>query len=82
MIESTGTYFIKKDTPDSTCFSEIGYDYENSILFVRFRDSGVAYIYYDVPTDVWNGLSTYTDSKGNYFYNNIKGKYTYKRLYD
>ena len=40
------------NTPDSTCFSRVGYDSRNNVLIMVFRDSGAEYHYYDVPTAI------------------------------
>ena len=66
-------------TPNSTCFSAVGYDEEREILFVQFRDSGSVYSYDDVPQDIYDELfSAY--SMGGYYNENIKGSYTAHRL--
>ena len=66
------------NTPDSTCFSRVGYDSRNNVLIVVFRDSGAEYHYYDVPEDVWESFYDST-SLGRYFNANIKGNYAYKK---
>lgn len=40
------------NTPDSTCFSRVGYDSRNNALIVVFLDSGAEYHYFDVPTAI------------------------------
>ena len=57
---------------DSSCFSEIGYDAEISVLYVRFKDSGALYAYYHF--DDWDSFSS-TDSLGTYYNKHIKGRY-------
>lgn len=66
------------NTPDSTCFSRVGYDARNNMLIVVFRDSGTEYHYFDVPEDVWESFYDST-SLGRYFNANIKGNYAYKK---
>lgn len=65
-------------TPDSTCFSKVGYDAGNQVLMVVFRESGVEYHYYGVPEDVWEEFYDST-SLGRYFNAEIKGNYEYAR---
>ncbi|MBO7670396.1 MAG: KTSC domain-containing protein [Oscillospiraceae bacterium] len=62
------------DTPDSTCFSSIGYDSSTGTLMVVFRDSGAKYAYGEVPKTVYNELRD-AESMGGYYNKNIKGKY-------
>lgn len=66
------------NTPDSTCFSRVGYDSRNNVLIVVFRDSGAEYHYYDVPEDVWESFYD-SASLGKYFNANIKGYYEYEK---
>ena len=66
------------NTPDSTCFSRVGYDSRNNVLIVVFRDSGAEYHYYDVPEDVWESFYDIA-SLGKYFNANIKGYYEYEK---
>ena len=64
-------------TPDSSCFSEIGY--RDGTLVVTFRDSGESYAYYDVPSTVWDALCA-ADSMGGYYNADIKGQYDCEKL--
>lgn len=66
------------NTPESTCFSRVGYDSRNKVLIVVFRDSGAEYHYYDVPEDVWESFYD-SASLGKYFNANIKGYYEYEK---
>lgn len=60
------------DTPDSSCFCEVGYSYEFEKLVVRFRDnSDRIYIYSDVTEDVWNEFIK-SSSLGGYFNREIR----------
>lgn len=63
----------------SSCFSAIGYDYDDDILQVTFRDSGVSYQYSDVPVSVWNDLKS-ASSPGKYYNSDIKGNYSCTRM--
>lgn len=66
------------NTPESTCFSRVGYDSRNNVLIVVFRDSGAEYHYYDVPEDVWESFYD-SASLGKYFNREIKGNYEYEK---
>lgn len=67
------------ETPQSTCFSAVGYNKESGTLVVRFRESGAEYAYYGVDRDEWNSFRN-SDSLGSYFNENIKGEYEYERI--
>ena len=73
---STDDYPMQ-NTPDSSCFSAIGYKGGN--LVVTFRDSGASYIYFDVPRSIWNNLKS-ADSMGSYYNSNIKGQFNCEKL--
>lgn len=62
------------ETPDSTCFSEIGYDANRDLLYVTFRSSGASYVYSEVPNAVWKSLLN-AESKGGYYNTEIKGHF-------
>lgn len=66
-------------TDRSSCFSEIGYDASEGLLVVTFRSSGVSYLYYGVPEDVWDAFSS-ADSIGGYYNEKIKSEYTCEKL--
>lgn len=69
------------ETPDSTCFSAVGYDSAGRVLFVQFRESGAIYSYDDVPALVYSDLMN-AESMGGYYNGYIKGHYTAHRLTD
>lgn len=77
--DEAGYKNISKITVDSSAISEIGYDEKKQLLFIRFRDSGVAYIYEDVPSSVWKAFKG-ASSLGSYFNKSIKGQYESIRL--
>lgn len=70
-----------EETPDSSCFSAVGYDSTEKVLYVQFRDSGVIYSYDDVPSLVYSDLM-HSESMGGYYNGYIKGYYTSHRLTD
>ena len=76
-IENKKPSASMKSTPDSTCFSSVGYS--NGTLYVEFRDSGSVYSYEDVPKSVYNELWD-ASSMGSYYNNYIKGYYECHRL--
>lgn len=69
------------ETPDSSCFSAVGYDSTEKVLFVQFRESGTIYSYDDVPSLVYSDLM-HSESMGGYYNGYIKGHYTAHRLTD
>lgn len=64
-------------TPNSTCFSEVGYS--DGSLFVTFRESGATYEYKDVPQRIYDAFWS-ADSMGGYYNEKIKGYYECHRL--
>ncbi len=67
------------ETPESSCFSEIGYIEGEQLLCVTFRESGDSYIYFGIPDYVWNELCN-ADSMGSYYNSSIKGSYLCDKL--
>ena len=63
-----------KSTPNSTCFSSVGYDKYAEILVVVFRDSGKVYYYEDFTQSDWDDFID-ASSLGSYYNKNIKGYY-------
>lgn len=68
-----------QNTPESSCFSKIGYSSNNEILVVTFRDKGTSYAYYEVPQSIWEKLCQ-AESKGSYYNKEIKGHYHCEKL--
>lgn len=66
---------------DSTCFDEIGYNYYDETLYLRFLDSQKEYLYLDVPEYVFDELYD-SDAPGRYYNREIKGQYECERLFD
>lgn len=68
-----------QDTERSTCFSQVGYDFDNEELHLVFRESGKEYIYSEFPekdwSDFWNA-----ESLGSYYNKWIKGKYPSRKV--
>lgn len=68
--------YTEQETPQSSCFSKVGYDSEKEELHVVFRTSGIEYIYYKFHEEDWNSFIS-AESLGTYFNNNIKGNFDY-----
>lgn len=66
-------------TPNSTCFSSVGYDSRSKMLYVEFRDSGARYSYESVPQSVYDDLMS-AQSMGGFYNSDIKGAYTSHKL--
>lgn len=64
---------------ESTAISRIGYDPEEKVLLIQFKESGVYYCYYEVPKSVYLDFIA-AESIGRYFNQEIKGQYDYDRL--
>jgi hypothetical protein len=70
-------------TPDmipvsSSNVSEIGYDVESQIVYVRYLN-GSLYIYKGVPEADFEGLKN-ASSVGSYLHRNYKNVYPYERI--
>ena len=76
--EEPDPYEFLEDTPRSTCFSAVGYDWDTETLYVQFRDSGSIYSY-ELPPDVYEELMG-ADSMGKYYNSYIKGNYPSTRI--
>jgi len=62
----------------SSNLSDVGYDKENRILYIRFHSGGL-YAYYDVPEYEYHHLMS-ASSHGKYFSAYIKRAYIYKKI--
>jgi len=65
---------------ESTSIELVAYEDESKRLYVRFRDSGDAYVYYDVPPLAYRALMV-SDSKGRYLNRTIKPRYACAKLH-
>jgi hypothetical protein len=63
---------------DSSHIRAIGYDSDNAILEIEFKD-GAVYEYYEVPQYVYDEFIT-ADSHGKYAHKNIYKVYRYERI--
>lgn len=63
---------------NSSAITQIGYDANNEALYVNLKNTG-EYRYDNVPQNVYNDFMN-SESKGSYFTQNIKSKYTGGRV--
>ena len=61
-------------TPNSSCFSKIGYSEDFETLVVTFRGSGQTYCYTNFTAADWAAFRS-ADSLGSYYNKNIKGNF-------
>ena len=66
---------MKMTKVESSTIIAIGYD--NKKLEIQFKNG--TYRYSDVEKEVYDNLLK-SESKGKYFYKNIKGKYRFERI--
>lgn len=78
-VEGKEPTVYMQDTPNSMCFSAVGYDSTSKMLYVEFRDSGSVYSYESVPQSVYDDLMS-AQSMGGFYNSDIKGAYTCHRL--
>ena len=65
-------------TPNSSCFSKIGYSEAHETLVLVFRNGGV-YLYTGVPDAVWQSFCA-ADSLGRFFNTKIKGVFPSEKV--
>ena len=69
---------LHQKVPDSSNIKHVAYQPALQIMQILFV-SGRIYWYYKIPRSIYDGLIN-SESKGKYFWENIKSKYTYKRI--
>jgi hypothetical protein len=69
---------MERTPVNSTNLSYVWYDEASNTLGIEFT-SGSQYEYYEVPLNVLEGLMG-PGSKGQYFNENIRGKFRYARV--
>ena len=62
----------------SSSLASVGYSPTHAILEVEFKH-GAIYRYLDVPTDVFEAFQA-ADSKGAFFNDAVKDRYSYQRV--
>lgn len=65
---------MKRHHVQSSALESVGYDPDNKILELEFRDSGGVWQYFKLPVSVYKKFIS-AESLGNYFVTRIKGKY-------
>lgn len=74
---------VSYENVSSSNLLAVGYDKDNSNLFIIFKDKdgrpSSKYVYYHVPSQVHAELMA-AESKGKYLAAYIKGTYSYERL--
>jgi hypothetical protein len=68
------------ETPASTNLARFGYDSEGKALQIEFKNGTDAYLYENVPEEVYKAMKSIVEHKesvGGYFHQNIRGKYRY-----
>lgn len=69
---------MEMQSVNSSDLSEVGYDADNNLLIVEFKNGNV-YQYGLVPQEVFDGLIS-AESVGKYFNQFIKGNYSYSKI--
>ena len=64
---------------ESKLLSSTAYDAERCILYLRFRDSGDVYRYFDLPAERYQQLLE-AESQGRYFLAHIRNHFRYERM--
>jgi hypothetical protein len=57
-------YIKQTDTPESSSLSGYGYDYYTQTLYIKYRNTGKVYAYYDVPVPRYEAFEA-SESKGS-----------------
>jgi hypothetical protein len=65
---------MKRHYVHSSALQSAGYDADNKILELEFRENGGVWQYFSVPQSVYRKFVN-ADSLGNFFVTKIKGKY-------
>ncbi|HXB10798.1 MAG TPA: KTSC domain-containing protein [Bacteroidia bacterium] len=65
---------MKRHHVQSTALQSVGYDPDNKILELEFRENGGVWQYFKLPLSVYRRFIN-SESLGNYFVTKIKGKY-------
>lgn len=73
-----GDVFMDRLPVDSTNLSSVGYDPQNKVLEIEFKNGNI-YQYFSVPENINLGLIS-ASSAGKYFNSNIKDIYRYTQV--
>jgi len=69
---------VQRQPVSSSNLKSVGYDRVTQTLEIEFQ-SGAVYEYYNVPVGVYAGLMQ-ASSHGQYFHQNIRNRYRYRRV--
>lgn len=64
---------------ESKMLSAAAYDNSKQILYLRFRNTGDVYRYFEFPTVNYQALLR-AESKGRFFRSHIRGRFRYERM--
>jgi hypothetical protein len=64
---------------ESRAILSVDYDPESRTLFVRFRDSGELYAYFEVPEAEYDSFLA-AESKGQFFAEHVKPQYDFHHV--
>jgi KTSC domain len=64
---------------DSTMLSAAAYDDSKQILYLRFRNTGDVYRYFEFPDNDYQAFFN-ADSKGRFFRSHIRDHFRYERM--
>jgi len=64
---------------ESKLLSAVAYDSEHSMLYLRFRENGDVYRYFEVPSGHYRQLLA-AESRGRYFLAHIRNHFRYERM--
>lgn len=65
---------MKRHYVQSTALQSVGYDADNKILELEFRENGGIWQYFELPKSAYRKFIN-SESLGHYFVTKIKGKY-------
>ena len=64
---------------ESKMFTSVSYDAGKQVLYLRFRNSGDVYRYFEFPVTEYQALLG-AESKGRFFLAHIRGHFRYERM--
>ncbi|MEM7342648.1 MAG: KTSC domain-containing protein [Chloroflexota bacterium] len=69
---------MQRQLVSSSNLRSVGYDAATQVLEIEFNSGGI-YQYFSVPAAIHQSLMA-ASSKGSYFHQHIKGRYTFQRI--
>lgn len=64
---------------ESEMLASVAYEADKQILYLRFRNIGDVYRYFDFPAAAYQSF-LHADSRGRFFLAHIRGRFRYERL--